>query len=71
MTKNKVYRYLGRNGIITTPILIEGVTPITMYRLIADEDMVLFNGKTHVRMIDVFDDEVENWFEVPAEDAGA
>ena len=41
MTKNKVYRYLGRNGIITTPILIEGVTPITMYRLIADEGMVL------------------------------
>lgn len=71
MTKNKVYRYLGRNGIITTPILIEGVTPITMYRLIADEGMVLFNGKTHVRMIDVFDDEVENWFEVPAEDTGA
>ena len=71
MTKNKVYRYLGRNGIITTPILIEGATPITMYRLIADNGMVLSNGKTHAQMIDVFDDEVDNWFEIPAEDTGA
>ena len=71
MIKNKIYRYLGRNGIITTPILIEGATPITMYRLIAENDMVLSNGKTHVKMIDVFDDEVDSWFEVPAEDAEA
>lgn len=71
MTKNKVYRYLGRNGIITTPILIEGTTPITMYRLIADSGMVLSNGKTHAQMIDVFDDEIDNWFEIPAKDAGA
>lgn len=71
MTKNKVYRYLGRNGIITTPILIEGSAPITMYRLIADNGMILSNGKIHVQMIDVFDDEVNDWFEIPAEDAGA
>lgn len=67
MTKNKVYRYLGRNGIITTPVLIEGASPIIMYRLIADEGMVLFNGKIHVNMIDVFDDEIDNWFEMPLE----
>lgn len=71
MTKNKVYRYLGRNGIVTTPVLIEGTTPIIMYRLIADADMVLSNGKIHVNMIDVFDDEINNWFEIPAEDAEA
>lgn len=71
MTKNKIYRYLGRNGILTTPILIEGTTPITMYRLIADAGMVLSNGKTHVNMIDVFDDEIEDWFEIPAEDTEA
>lgn len=68
MTKNKIYRYLGRNGIITTPILIEGTSPILMYRLTADADMVLSNGKIHVNMIDVFNDELENWFEIPAED---
>lgn len=71
MTKNKVYRYLGRNGIITSPVLIEGAIPITMYRLIADNNMILSNGKIHVNMIDVFGDEVENWFEIPREDVGA
>lgn len=68
MTKNKIYRYLGRNGIITTPILIEGTSPILMYRLTADAGMVLSNGKIHVNMIDVFNDELEDWFEIPAED---
>ena len=69
MTKNKVYRYLGRNGIITTPILIEGAAPITMYRLIADKNMILSNGKINTHTIDVFDDEVNNWFEIPLPDA--
>ena len=67
MIKNKIYRYLGRNGMVTTPILLEGTTPIIMYRLIADEGMILSNGQIHARMIDVFDDEVENWFEIPEE----
>ena len=71
MTKNKVYRYLGRNGIVTTPVLIEGTAPIIMCRLIADDGMILFNGKTYVRMIDVFDDEIDNWFEIPAKDTEA
>jgi hypothetical protein len=65
MTKNKIYRYLGRNGIITTPILLEGTSPIIMYRLIADEHMILSNGEINVRMIDVFPDELENWCEIP------
>ena len=68
MIKNKVYRYLGRNGMVTTPVLLEGTTPIIMYRLIADKDMILSNGQIHVYMIDVFDDEIENWFEIPKED---
>jgi hypothetical protein len=65
MTKNKIYRYLGRNGIITTPILLEGATHIIMYRLIADEGMILSNGQMKTRQMDVFADELENWFEIP------
>lgn len=64
MTKNKIYRYLGRNGIVTTPILLDGATPIIMYRLIADAGMVLTNGTIFVSQIDVFDDEVNDWVEV-------
>ena len=65
MKQGKVYRYLGRNGMVTTPILIEGANAITMYRLIADADKVLTNGNHNVNTVDVFEDELNNWFEIP------
>ena len=68
MKKSKVYRYLGRNGMITTPIVIDGVDPIIMYRLIADKDKVLTNGDRKVYTIDVFDDDLNNWYEIPRPD---
>lgn len=64
MTQNKIYRYLGRNGMVTTPVLLEGVTPIIMYRLIADKDMILTNGKLQAHQIDVFEDELNDWYEI-------
>ena len=64
MTQNKIDRYLGRNGMVTTPVLLEGVTPIIMYRLIADEDMILTNGKLQAHQIDVFEDELNDWYEI-------
>ena len=66
MIKNKIYRYLGRNGMVTTPVLLEGVTPIIMYRLIADKDMMLTNGRITTMQVDVFADEVDNWYEISA-----
>lgn len=65
MTKQKVYRYLGRNGMITTPVLLEGVNPIIMYRLNADANMRLTNGIITVLSVDVFEDDVDNWYEIP------
>lgn len=65
MKQGKVYRYLGRNGMVTTPILIEGANAIIMYRLIADDNMLLSNGIRQAYTIDVFEDEVNNWFEIP------
>ncbi len=65
MKQGKVYRYLGRNGMVTTPILIEGANAIVMYRLIADDNMLLSNGIRQAYTVDVFEDEVNNWFEIP------
>lgn len=65
MTKQKVYRYLGRNGMITTPVLLEGVNPIIMYRLNADANMRLTNGIITVLSVDIFEDDVDNWYEIP------
>lgn len=67
MIKNNIYRYLGRNGIITTPIILEGVTSIPMYRLIADNGKKLTNGLIQVSQIDVFEDELDNWYEISIE----
>ena len=64
MTKNIIYRYLGRNGIITSPILLEGNAPITMYRLIADTNKVLTNGEIITTMIDVFIEDLDKWTEI-------
>lgn len=64
MKKNKIYRYLGRNGMITTPVLLEGVTPIIMYRLIADNNKILTNGTIKTTQVDVFEDELNDWHEI-------
>lgn len=64
MVKTKMYRYLGRNGIITSPVLLNSVEPIEMFLLRASDDKVLTNGESFVKTVTVFADEVENWVEV-------
>ena len=64
MTKNTIYRYLGRNGIITSPILLEGNAPIKMYRLIADEDKALTDGEIVIKMVDIFSEDLGKWIEI-------
>jgi len=67
MKKTKLYRYIGRNGIITSPVLLEGISHIQMYRLSAKPDFVLTDGEQFVNSIDVFEEDVELWTEVKAE----
>ena len=64
MTKTKMYRYLGRNGIITSPILLEKVEPIAMFEIHASDGKVLSNGEQFVKVKLIFADELEDWIEV-------
>ena len=64
MTKERMYRYLGRNGIITTVVKLENIDPILMTRLQAAEGKLLTNGVDKVAAITVFDDEIDNWIEI-------
>jgi hypothetical protein len=64
MKKNKIYKYLGRNGSITSPILLEKIDPIPMLYLIADEGKILTNGMDRVKAVNVFLDELEEWYEI-------
>ena len=66
MTKEKIYTYLGTNGIVSTPIHIEGVSSICKIFLKADEGKVLTKdyGTTFYNKVVVPEAEVELWIEV-------
>ena len=64
MIKTKMYRYLGRNGIITSPVLLDKVEPIVMYELRAGVDKMLTNGEKTLKSTLVFEDELKDWIEI-------
>ena len=63
-----MYRYLGRNGIITSPILLSSIEPIDMFSLRASEGKLLTNGEEKVKTKLVFAEELEDWFEIDEEE---
>lgn len=64
MVKAKMYRYLGRNGIITSPILLEKVEPIAMLVLKASPGKLLTNGEVKVKEKMIFAEELKDWSEI-------
>ena len=64
MTKIPVYRYIGYNGAVTTPILLDGVSYLKMAELIADNGCYLTDGETKTRRIIVLADNVNQWTEI-------
>lgn len=64
MKKTKLYRYLGRNGIITSPILLDKVEHIPMFALRADEGKMLTDGEQVVEAITIFAEDLVLWSEI-------
>jgi hypothetical protein len=64
MKTTRMYRYLGRNGIITSPILVDPTAPIPMFSLTASEGKILTDGTKQVYSTLVFEDELNNWTEI-------
>lgn len=64
MISEKMYRYLGRNGSITSKILLENVSPIPMLKLTASKNKILCNGNKKAYTVTVFEDEVNEWKEI-------
>lgn len=64
MTKVKMYRYLGRNGIITSPVLLDKIEPIVMYELRAGFGKLLTDGTKSLKSVTVFEDEIKDWTEI-------
>lgn len=64
MTKNVVYKYLGTNGVLVTPIHLEGALGVKLYTLTADEDKRLTNGKMITKTVTVAEDDLDQWKEI-------
>ena len=64
MKKIKMYKYIGQNGIITTSVLLNGISHIDFYYLIADKDKILTNGEIQLKSISIPIDEIGEWTEI-------
>lgn len=64
MTQEKLYKYVGYNGTITSPVLLPGIANIPYVRLFAEPGYVLQKGKTKLHSVTVPESEVELWTEV-------
>ena len=67
MKKIKLYRYVGRNGSVTTPVLLDDIKHYVYYHLSADETKILTNGEKKVYAIDVPEEELDQWREIKEE----
>ena len=64
MIKKDLYRYTGRNGIITSLVHLDDAKFYPMYRLIADEGKMLTDGELMVKSIDIFAEDLGKWTEI-------
>jgi hypothetical protein len=68
MKKYKLYRYIGRNGEITSPILLEDAKHIPLVELRPEPGYILTNGEVvRENFVIVHADEVSEWTEVKAD----
>ena len=64
MKKIKQYRYIGRNGIITSNVLLDNIPRIDMIRIEAAPGYILTNGEMKAYATTVEIDEIDQWYEV-------
>lgn len=64
MKKSKLYRYLGRNGILDTKVLLDGINHIDILILHADDGKILTDGERYQYTVTIEASEFGNWREV-------
>lgn len=68
MQIRKMYKYIGRNGSITSPILLDDIKYISLVELRPEQGFVLTNGnviKDNSILIHI--DELNEWSEIKAD----
>jgi len=66
MTRTIIYRYMGTNGIIESPVHLEDIYYVRLVQLVADKGMVLTDGKNKVKSIRISEADESKWKEVKA-----
>lgn len=64
MTKQVLYKYIGTNGILETPIHLEDIYFVRVNCLYADPGKILTNGTRTETFVKVSDEEVASWTEI-------
>ena len=64
MKKIRYYRYIGRNGTVTTQVLLDNAIKIDLYNLIADEGKILTDGENKIHSVYIHVDDVDKWIEI-------
>lgn len=64
MKKTPMYKYLGTNGILETPIHLEGIYSVKYLILEADAGKILTNGTEKRHSVKILADEADAWTEI-------
>lgn len=64
MKKQVFYRYLGTNGVLETPIHLEDIYYVRIFRISAEEGKILTDGNVKVYAANVSESELDNWAEI-------
>lgn len=64
MKKTVLYRYLGTNGTIESPVHLEDIYYVRLLKLRADPGKVLTNGERREKFVTIAENDFENWSEV-------
>lgn len=60
-----MYQYVGNNGILISPICIEGAYSARLVQLIAEDGKVLIkDGNSTIQSITVPENAIDNWYEI-------
>lgn len=65
MTKTVLYKYLGTNGTIISPIHLEDIYYVRLIKIVADNGKTLTTDRKKFQSVAVVpEDEVDKWMEV-------
>ena len=64
MKKQVLYKYLGTNGVIESPVHLEDIYYIRINVLTAEEGKILTNGQDFKKIVRCSDKELSQWREI-------